>query len=324
MSEDLKARTAQIAKLGQLSQSEARLLLNEIYSDGIVSREEAEALFRLNSKLPSPDPEWTDRFVEIVKDYLLLHEKPTGWVTEEEAGWLIAQIDREGHLPNDAEIDLMLSTLRYAEGAPVRLSHYCLEAIAERIIEAGFADDAMTERMRRILHAPAGDGAISISRHEANVLFRINDAIGHAMNSKSWENVFAKAVLNHLVSAAHPDPMTEECALTREAWLRDTDVDVGNFLGRMSGAFVSGKWFDRVSYSEESAARARYYAASEARRSGAKITEEESQWFLKRLGWDKSVTPAERRLVNLMKEDLPAFVRGLSEALREDGLRDSA
>ncbi|WP_119378321.1 hypothetical protein [Henriciella barbarensis] len=324
MSEDLKARMAQIAQLGQLSQSEARLLLNEIYSDGIVSREEAEALFRLNSTLAAPGPDWTDRFVEIVKDFLLLQEAPAGWVTEEETDWLISQIGRDGHLPNDAEIDLMLSTLRYADGAPVRLSHFCLDAIANRIIEAGFADDEMTERMRRILHAPAGDGSISISRHEANVLFRTNDAIGHALNSKSWENVFAKAVLNHLVSAAHPDPQTEEGALTREAWLRDTDVSVGGFLGRMSNAFISGKWFDRVSYSEESAARARYYAANEARRTGAKITGEESQWFLKRLGWDKSITPAERRLVNLMKEDVPAFARGLSEALREDGLRDSA
>ena len=324
MSEDLKARMAQIAQLGQLSRSEARVLLNEVYADGVVSRDEAEALFRLNSTLAEPDPEWTDRFVEIVKDFLLLHEAPAGWVTEEETDWLISQIGREGHLPNDAEIDLMLSTLRYADGAPVRLSHFCLDAISNRIIEAGFADDAMTERMRRILHTPAGDGATAISRHEANVLFRTNDVIGHALNSKSWENVFAKAVLNHLVSAAHPDPLTEEWALTREAWLRDTDMSVGGFLGRMTNAFVSGKWFDRVSYSEESAARARYYAANEARRAGAKITEEESQWFLKRLGWDKSVTPAERRLVNLMREDVPAFARGLSEALREDGLRDSA
>ena len=109
MSEDLKARMAQIAQLGQLSRSEARVLLNEVYADGVVSRDEAEALFRLNSTLAEPDPEWTDRFVEIVKDFLLLHEAPAGWVTEEETDWLISQIGREGHLPNDAEIDLMLS-----------------------------------------------------------------------------------------------------------------------------------------------------------------------------------------------------------------------
>ena len=64
----------------------------------------------------------------------------------------------------------------------------------------------MAERMRRILHAPAGGGAVSITRHEANILFRTNDAIADVLNAKSWDNVFAKAIINHLLSAAHPDP----------------------------------------------------------------------------------------------------------------------
>ncbi len=314
---------AQIAELGELSQTEARRAVEEIYRDGIVSRTEAEALFRLNATLKQPDVMWTDRFVEAVKDFLLHGEPPAGLVTDEEASWLIGQIEGTGQAASDSEIDLMLAILRYADAAPTSLSRFCLEAISRRIIDAGCANEEMSERMRRILHAPAGDGAIWITRHEANVLFKTNDAIGQAVNAKSWENVFAKAILNHLVSAAHPDPATE-CALTREAWLRDTDVNVGEFIGRMANAFTGGTWFERVSFSPESAARARYYAASEARRAGAKITEDEEQWFLKRLGWDKSVTPAERRLVNLMNSEAPAFVKGLSEALKDDELRQSA
>lgn len=324
MSEELKNRMAQIAELGELSQTEARRAVEDIYRDGIVSRTEAEALFRLNATLKQPDVMWADRFVEAVKDFLLHGEPPTALVTDEEAGWLIRQIEATGRAASDSEIDLMLAVLRYADAAPTSLSHYCLEAISRRIIEDGCANEAMSDRMRRILHAPAGDGSISITRYEANVLFKTNDAIGQAVNAKSWENVFAKAILNHLISAAHPDPQTEECALTREAWLRDTDVNVGQFFGRMANAFTGGTWFERLSFSPESAARARYYAASEARRAGAKITEDEEQWFLKRLGWDKSVTPAERRLVNLMNSEAPAFVKGLSEALKDDELRQSA
>ena len=50
------------------------------------------------------------------------------------------------------------------------------------------------------------------------------------------------------------------------------------------------------------------------------MTREEEQWFLKRLGWDRSVSAAEQRLVELLNEEAPAFARGLSEALKEDGL----
>ena len=102
--------------------------------------------------------------------------------------------------------------------------------------------------------------------------------------------------------------------------MKDTDTNIAGFLGRMAEAFTGGTWFDRISYSEESAARAPHHAAEIARRGGARVTREEEQWFLKRLGWDRSVSAAEQRLVELLNEEAPAFARGLSEALKEDGL----
>lgn len=320
MSQAFQIRMSQIAQLGDLSRNEAGRIVHEVYRDGIVERSEAEALFRLNAKLDEPGPMWTDRFVEAIKDFLLEREAPIGWVTEEETAWLISQIGASEKAPSESEIDLMLAVLRYSEGAPQSLSDFCLEAISGRIIENGHADEAMAERMRRILHAPGGDGSVSITRHEASILFRTNDAIADVLNAKSWDNVFAKAIINHLLTAAHPDPSSEECALTREAWLKDTDTNIAVFIGRMAEAFTSGKWFDRISYSEESAARARHHAAEIARRGGVRVTREEQQWFLKRLGWDRSVSAAEQRLVDLLNEEAPAFAAGLSEALREDGL----
>lgn len=316
MNEEMQLMMARIAHLGEISESEARRIVNDVYTDGIVTRDEAEALFRLNDRLSERDPVWTVRFVEAVKDFLLMREAPEGWVSDEEADWLMSQTGRDDHIETESEIDLILAVLRHAEGAPESLSRYCLDAISRRIIKNGVADEDMTERMRRILHAPGGEAGLWISRHEATVLFQTNDAIARAPNAKSWNNVFAKAILNHLVSAAHPDPMTEADALAREAWLNDTKISVGGFFQRMVNAFTSGTWFDKVSLNEESAARARFMAKEAAAKSGKPVTEDEQNWFLRRLGWDKSVSPAERTLIDLLKTEAPGFARGLQEAMK--------
>ena len=316
MENEMQLMMARIAQLGELSEAEARRIVNEVYSDGIVSRDEAETLFRLNDQLSERDPVWVERFIEAISDFLLTREAPEGWVTDEEATWLMEQTGRDGHIETASEIDLILSVLRMADGAPESLSHHCLEAISRRIIKDGVADEAMTERMRRILFAPAGDSALYVSRHEATVLFETNDAIAEAPNARAWNTMFARAILNHLVGAAHPDPLTEAEALRREAWLKDTSSSVGGFFARMANAFTSGTWFEKISYDEEAAARARYVAKEAAGKKGAVVTQDEQNWFLRRLGWDKSVSPAERELIELLKSEAPGFARGLKEATK--------
>lgn len=314
MNTEMQLLMARIANLGEISEVEARRIVNEVYRDGVVTRGEAEALFRLNDQLADRDPVWVERFIEAIKDFLLNHEAPKGWISEEEAHWLIRLINRDGHIETTSEIDLMLSLLRHAEGAPRALSRYCLEAVSRRIIENGVADEGMTDRMRRILHAPGGESSLWVSRHEATVLFRTNDAVASAPNAKSWNVVFAKAVMNHLLSAAHPEPNTEADALAREAWLKDTKPSVAGFFGKMVGAFTSGTWFDKVSYDQEAAARARYMAKEAAAKAGKIVTDDEDKWFLRRLGWDKTVSPAERTLIEMLKTEAPGFARGLKEA----------
>ena len=40
------------------------------------------------------------------------------------------------------------------------------------------------------------------------------------------------------------------------------------------------------------------------------------QQMLRRLGWDKTVSPAERALVDLLKSEAPGFAQGLQEATK--------
>jgi hypothetical protein len=314
MNQDLQLMMTRVARLGEMSEAEARRIVNEVYQDGIVSRGEAEALFRLNDSLADADPMWNSRFGEALNDYLLTREPPQGWVTDDEADWLIAQVDHHGETPSLDEIDLLLAVLRKAEGAPVKLSRYTLDAVSNRIAADGSASAEMTERMRYALYAAGGEQGIWVSQHEATVLFRTNDKIAMAANSPSWNDLFARAIGNHLMARAHPNPQSEADALNREKWLSDTSGGAGSFFSRMVGSIGAGGWFEKVTYDSKKAARARAAMDEAARMQAEKVTEDENAWFLKRLGWDQKISPAERALIEFLKAEAPGFAQGLAIA----------
>ena len=314
MDQDTKAMLERVAKLGEVSESDALRIINDTYKDGIVSRGEAEALFRLNDVLKTADSQWSSRFHEAIKDFLLTREAPEGWVTDEEADWLLTNIQVNGDKPGLDEIDLLLSVLRHADGAPQKLAHFTLEAISERIIVAGVANLNMVERMRYALYAGAGDGGLWVTQYEAAVLFKTNDAIAGARNASTWNDLFARAVGNHLMARAHPEPTTVETALAREAWLSDTTVNPGGLFARMGASFGSGNWFESVTHNADKAAKARQAAADAALRDAEVVTELEADWLARRLQWDKKISQAEICLIEFLKAEAPGFTQGLVAA----------
>lgn len=313
MDRDLQVMMSRVARLGEMSEEEARRIVNQVYEDGIVSRGEAEALFRLNDQLTIADAHWKMRFTEAVKDYLLTREPPEGWVSEEEAIWLIKQVDHHGNRPSLEEIDLVIHILRFADGAHESLFDHALSTVSQRIIADGRADADMVERMRFLVFARSGDGASWVSRNEAVLLFQTNDAIAFAKNDPSWNDFFARAIANHLMARAHPNPATIEDALRRDKWVKDTDSGPLGFFGRMATSFDGG-WFEKVAYSSKKASQARMKAADIASRAAAEVTEDENAWLMKRLGWDDKVSPAERALLEFLKGEVPGLVEGLAIA----------
>jgi hypothetical protein len=313
MDRDLQVMMSRVARLGEMSESEAHRIVNQVYEDGIVSRGEAEALFRLNGVLAHTDPAWTARFIEAVKDYVLTREPPQGQVTEEEADWLIARVSNDDAMPSLDEIDLLLAVLRYANGAADNLGDFTIRAISNHIKFERVVRPLWVERMRQALYAPRGAGGVWVTQTEARILFEINDAVAFAKNAPAWNDLFARAIGNHLLARAHPSPQTEEEALARELWLSDQSSGVGSFFGRMGGAFGDG-WFEKVTHDSGRAARARMIAADAALRAAIDVTLEENTWLMKRLGWDAQISPAERALLDFLKAEAPGFAQGLAVA----------
>lgn len=303
---------SKIRELGQASRDEAEARIHDVFRDGVVTRTEAEALIRLSPRFSQTIPSWNARVTEAVCDYLLAQESPHGWVTDDEADWLIGLLRARAGKVLTADIDLLLTLARKAEGAPPRLGLMALELVCQRIVEAGQAMDEDVERVRSAVYAQSSEGGLWVTRKEACLLFATNDAIAEADNVPAWNDLFARTIGNHLLAAAHPDPITEMEALAREDWLSRPE---GGVLSGLASMFDAGRWFERVAHDPRKAELAREAARAAARRAGEAVTEEESDWFLRRLRWDGDVSPAERALVAFLRREAPGLTHGLTAAV---------
>ncbi|MEM7766186.1 MAG: hypothetical protein AAF253_01715 [Pseudomonadota bacterium] len=305
--------------LGQVNHAQAEDLLDDVHDKGIASQTEAEELFELNRHARRGDRKWERRFLEAVIDYLLVsRSEPMGRLTNDGADWLIAQLTRRHGRPTQTELELLVLVCRRAHDVPRQLSRFALQTLSRAIIGAGSADTVNVERMRQVLFAPGGKEGPSISRFEAAALLATNDAIGTARNDRSWNDLFAHALANHLVAAAHPAPDLAEEALRREQWLSDTRRNTRRALAQAALTVSSGDWFTVIAASPDKAARAQTAFRIAARQAETVTAANDNRWFLKRLGWlhatDAAISPAERALVDFLNAEVPGFAAGLVAA----------
>lgn len=314
MDTDFENLVGHIKAAASLNDADARRIASEVYGDGVVTLAEADLLFDINDKLDGSDPAWDALFVTAVKDFVLTNHDPQNWVSEDEADWLISRVCEDGVVKLGNELDLLIAILRYAEGAPERLGRFVLQACCERMTAAGKATKDDVERVRHALYAMSSGGSIWVTASEADMLFRTNDAIAFAKNDASWNDLFAKAIANHLMSRAHPAPQSEEEAFGRERWLNDVNPSMGGFITNMISSFSKGNWFETVTSDPDKAEAARIRAREAAAREAEVVTEDESAWLTLRLGWDKSISPAERALIEFLKAEAPGFADGIAAA----------
>jgi len=303
---------SKVGDLGEMSENEARELLDEVSRDGIASRAEAEAIIALNRQIGHASPDWDTQFCGLLKDYLVTAEEPVGWVDSRECSWLIGQI--APHQPGVQlnEVDLLLDLLPHAEGAPITLAKCALGGIQQLANRQTRMSGELVGRLRTLLLGRFGERTVWITRWEAHGLLKINDSVGFARNDEGWNHLYARAIANHLVAEAHPAPETSVDTLDRGAWLDEqSDADLGSPYLQGIKSTDEGHWFGGVSATNKGAA-----AAHEAAQQLATRTEDapaqDGDWLIRRLGWGNSVSPADRALVSFLKEETPGFALGLT------------
>jgi hypothetical protein len=312
---------------GSLTTADVAAIQRGYYKDGIVAEGEADALFALEQSCKVQPIEWGPLFVMAIADYLVQQVQPQGYISAENASWLTERISVEGKVQSANEFELLVRVLEDARWAPAALSTLAMAQVRDAIVEgtgplrqgrqkpaAGIVTGDDVAALRRILYASAGEGNISVTRAEAEVLFDISDAVDESLSDPAWADLFSKAIANHLMAGSGYVAPSREEALRSEAWLA-AEPDLGGFLTEMVQSGLGGIWASYHSPDAEDLALAKVEEQRRAILVNEEVTAPEAGWLADRIGRDGHVSQAERALLGFIKTNSPKIDPALSPLL---------
>jgi hypothetical protein len=315
----LHPEMAAIAATGRIGPEDVRRLRAVVFGNGIVSPEEAEWVIALDEALVERCPAWSEFYIGALTDYLVRQERPSGYVSDANAAWLVERISRDGIVNTASELELLVKILEVAVSAPPSLSAFALRQVAVavatgngpladgRMLSPGVIGEEEVALVRRILFAYGGGGAVGVSREEAEVLFDLNDASREVDNHPTWSDLFVKAVANFLMASRGYSVLSREEALRREEWLDAPPAGVTALFGSITSALLNnglrGVWAAWREQETEQAVRNRETEAAIA--ANEVVTFEEVRWLADRIGRDGVIHENERALLVFLREESP-------------------
>jgi hypothetical protein len=317
MSEEIDLDPAEICARGVVTAADVRAMRQGFNRDLAISEVEADWLLAINSRCSEQAPEWREFFIEALTDYIVRQAKPEGYVTVENADWLIERISADGIVNSATELELLVHVLDEARWSPPRLVAFALDQVKRAVVDgkgplrdgtaltAGTITADEVALIRRVLYAYGGAGHLAVTRTEAEILFAINDASAEVRNDPEWSELFVKAIANALMFVSgHAVPSREE-ALKREQWLESGTGGVGDFLTRMSAGGLSGFWRLYREQTEEERALEQLERERLALITAEEITAAEAEWLSERIGRDGVLHENEKALLAFIKAESP-------------------
>lgn len=310
MTFDPSAQPGAFADRQPISAQELRDIRARVWADGSVSAAEAEQLFEMN-RAAAPSNEWTDFFVEAVCEFLLTQGEPRGYVTEDEATWLIRHVNRNGQIETNAELELIVKLLEHAEYAPASLRRFALGAIEKKVLAgedptcpdgspvAGRIDDSKVALIRRLIFAPAGDGPARVSGAEAEMLFRLKDATLGGDNSPEWKRLFVQGIANHLMAQQSYVPPSPDEELGLEKPYKPDPF--GHVLSKLGRDIASPHEIEESLFGENEDKSIEKFDHDVA--GDAAVTGQESDWLKRLYDKDREHDEYEQALLDFLAED---------------------
>jgi hypothetical protein len=297
---------------GKVAAEELLALRRQGWGDGIITRGEAEALFALNTSLKQRSPEWCDFFVEAIGEFVLNGSPPRLQCNDEEAQWLIDQIDHDGRVESVVELETLVRIIERAENTPDRLKNYVLAQVEREVLSgtgptrcggelsATHISAAECRIIRRVIFASGGHGPAAVTRHDAEMLFRLKDETLAEENAAEWDDLFIDGVANFLKGfALDHAQVSHERKLELEAFVADNSASVGRFMGRVAReAPQVMNHFGRVFGKKKPGTD---YAALAAK--GEVVTDYENTWLEGMIDADGEVDELESRLIARLAAD---------------------
>jgi hypothetical protein len=298
---------------GKVDAQEILALRRQGWGDGIIARDEAEALFALNNALDDRSEEWCDFFVEAIGEFVLNGTEPRLQCDDSEARWLINQIDHDGVVESFVELETVVRIIERAENVPTALKDYVIEQVEKEVLSGigptrcggELSDTCITSAeakiLRRVVFASGGCGPAAVSRFEAEMLFRLKDATVAEANATEWDDLFLDGVSNYLKGFALQNAQLDHArAKELEAFIADNKASVGRFMGRVAQEMPQvHNHFGKV-FGKKPTSRPTFEEQAEA---GEAITDYEQEWLDGMIESDGEVDDLERRLLARIIED---------------------
>ncbi len=292
---------------GRITAEELLALRREGWGDGIITRAEAEALFAVNRALRERSEEWVDFFVEAVGEFVLNGTEPRLQCSDEEAAWLIEQVEQDGQVESMAELEALVRILERAENTPERLKNHVLGVVEREVLtgvgptrcgghlSATHISAAECRIIRRVIFASGGHGPAAVTRFDAEMLFRLKDATLAEENAAEWDDLFIDGVANFLKGFTLQNAqLSHERKRELEAFVADNEVNVGRFMSRMvREAPQVANHFGKV-FGKKRAEHTDYEGLAAE---GEKVTDYESEWLERMIDADGEVDELESRLI---------------------------
>ncbi|MEO0328699.1 MAG: hypothetical protein AAF217_08895 [Pseudomonadota bacterium] len=297
-------------------------LRHKVFADMVVSQMNAEALFSLNNDVAETCQEWDYFFVEAMIDHCLNQAKPEGYLSDDKAEWVIAQIITDGHLKSDTELELLIRLIERAHHVPERITVFALEEIQHAVLQGegellnneyltpGIIGAPEAKLIRRIMYGAGSGGRVEISRAEVEILFELNDQTIDAENHPEWNDVFVKAVAAHLMMTAGYEALDRNEAFRREKWLDDTSIDVAGMLSKSLssiGDVMLGKSKVFGNTTMENAWQSRNEELSNSAVVSEAVDNSEAFWLVERIGRDGVIHENEKALIRYLNQESPSL-----------------
>ena len=121
----------QVISRGRITYGDIKRLQRKVLPDGVMTREEAEALLILDRTVERMDPTWAAYLSDTIVDFVVWGCRPTGYVDRETARWLetllgvkstkaARRILREVLHEAEGVDDVLRDSMRACSFAPIR------------------------------------------------------------------------------------------------------------------------------------------------------------------------------------------------------------
>lgn len=321
---------------GIATQEDVLRLRKEVFQDGVVTINEADALFYANDGLSNASEEWNEFFIEALTQFTVFQLAPSGYVDDDNAAWLMEAISKDGIVQSSTELELLLKIMARARFVPATLVQFSMLQVSVAVINGegplagggeltrGVIGEAEVELLRTILYAASGQNSLSISKEEVEILQQLNDATNGADNHCAWQDLYVHATANYLMAVSGSKTPSRDTALARQAWLEDTQVNTSGFMKEMVSGFgnlLSADFFDDIFTSSHvmmekiwKEKNAQHVAETQKNET---INPQEAAWLINHINRDGIINGNEKALLQFLYSESPSIDPSLQEMINQ-------